>query len=216
MRLYRKKGQDFQTTNWQRQTSLAQHGRPRGRRTVQRTRARRQRMGLVRYEHVRRAGATRGRRDSLRCFVLSGFDTPPAAAGAAALRADAAPASTTKTAASAAYSGRERRSSAGTAGRDGPPAVPAGHSSEEDGEAPSALELRGAQLYLLTLSPETRQGILGQCPELVATSGSATSETRPITGRSKPSGSAAHAAPSRDRPQSEARTHAHAPSTPEE
>lgn len=89
MAAYRAQGQDFETTNGQRSAALSSRGRPRARRTVQRTRARLAAMGLVRYHHLRRSGPARvpGQLDTLRVHLLPrrrgwcvANDTPPSGA----------------------------------------------------------------------------------------------------------------------------------------
>lgn len=80
--------QDFETTNDQISRALANNGRPRCRRTVQRQRKRLEWMGLIAYHHVRRSGHRRipGQLDSLRvralCPARRANVTPPSGAGA--------------------------------------------------------------------------------------------------------------------------------------
>lgn len=69
-RSWHAQGQDFETTNGQRQVALEARGRGRCRRTVQYTRKRLGWMGLVAYFHVRRGGATPGEKDTLRVRML--------------------------------------------------------------------------------------------------------------------------------------------------
>lgn len=70
IRAYRAQGQDFETTNRQRELALSSRGRPRCRRTVQLTRKRLEAMGLIRYHHIRRGGWRAGQKDTLRVQLL--------------------------------------------------------------------------------------------------------------------------------------------------
>lgn len=72
MAAYYAQGQDFETTNGQRETALSSQGRPRCRRTVQRQRKRLELMELVAYRHIRRSGPAciAGQMDTLRVHLL--------------------------------------------------------------------------------------------------------------------------------------------------
>ncbi len=66
-----------QTTGPQRVRGLEKAGRVRCKRTVQRQRRRLERMGLMRYGHIKRKGAKEGERDSLRVTPTWGNVTLP-------------------------------------------------------------------------------------------------------------------------------------------
>lgn len=86
---YHAQGQDFETTNGQRQAALLGRGRPRCRRTVQLTRKRLVAMRLIAYCHIRRGGWREGQRDTLRVHVLfraRANCTPPTGTEQAPLR----------------------------------------------------------------------------------------------------------------------------------
>ena len=137
-RRYRVSGQDFETTNAQQARGLANRGRPRCTRTVQRQRQALVEMGLVRFSHVRRRGAEAGHRDSLRVCLMnvrrrllmspslreqeegdpSGLYPPPAQP-------------------------QQHLIAPPHGGREGPPATPAGDSSEER-VTPEQLSLQAA------------------------------------------------------------------------
>lgn len=81
VRVYRKKGQAFRTTNAQRARAHHLRGRGRCERTIQRTHHRLAPMGYLRRSHVKKQRDRAGRKDCLEITIS--FVTPPLAAPAA-------------------------------------------------------------------------------------------------------------------------------------